>query len=52
MSVKQNAHYFALEYPQAYTAVEQAFYVDDGLTGADSVEEAQELHKQLQEFFF
>ena len=51
MSVKQNALDFALEYPQAVTAVEKSFYVDDGLTGADSVEEALQLQKQLQELF-
>ena len=28
-----------------------SFYVDDGLTGADSVEEAVELQKQLQDLF-
>ena len=50
MSVKQNALDFSLEYPQAVTAVEKS-YVDDGLTGADSVEEALQLQKQLQELF-
>ena len=49
MSIKQNALDFALEYPQAVSAVEKSFYVDDGLTGADSVEEAIQLQKQLQE---
>ena len=51
MSIKQNALDFALEYPQAVSAVEKSFYVDDGLTGADSVEEAIQLQKQLQELF-
>ena len=51
MSVKQNALDFALEYPQAVEAVEKTFYVDDGLTGADSVEEATELQGQLQDLF-
>ena len=50
MAVKQNALDFALEYPQAVTAVEKS-YVDDGLTGADSIEEAIQLQKQLQELF-
>ena len=50
MSIKQNALDIALEYPQAVSAVEKSFYVDDGLTGADSVEEAIQLQKQLQEF--
>ena len=43
MSVKQNAIDFALEYPQSVNAVEKSFYVDDDLTGADSIEEAIEL---------
>ena len=40
MAVKQNAFDLVLQYPLAATAVEQSFYVDDVLTGADSVEEA------------
>ena len=51
MCVKQNALDFSLQYPQAVSAVENSFYVDDGLTGADSIEEAILLHKQLQELF-
>ena len=51
MPVKQNAQDFALEYPQAASAVKTSFYVDDGLTGADSVKEAIQLQGQLQELF-
>ena len=51
MAVKQNALELADEYPLAAKAVEQAFYVDDGLTGTDSVEEAIELQQQLQQLF-
>ena len=51
MSVKQNALDFALQYPQAAIAVEKSFYVDDGLTGANSIEEAVELQMELQELF-
>ena len=51
MSIKQNALDFALEYPQDVSAFEKSFYVDDGLTGAESVEEAIQLQKQLQELF-
>ena len=51
MSVKQNAFDLTLEYPQAAVAVEKSFYVDDGLTGANSIEEAVELQKQLQDLF-
>ena len=47
MSVKQNAIDFAMNYPLAINAVTRAFYVDDGLTGADSTEEAIELQRQL-----
>ena len=42
MSVKQNAADLAHKYPLAARAVE-SFYVDDGLTGADSTEKAVEL---------
>lgn len=51
MSVKQNALDFAVEYPQATQAVEKSFYVDDGLIGADSIDEAIDLQKQLQDLF-
>ena len=37
MSVKQNALEPADRYPPAARAVEEEFYVDDGLTGADSI---------------
>ena len=51
MSVKQNAIDFAMNYPLVIDAVNRAFYVDDGLTGADSTEEAIELQRQLQQLF-
>ena len=51
MCVKQNALDHASAYPLAAQAVEDDFYVDDGLTGADSVEKAIELHVQLQALF-
>ena len=51
MAVKQNAKDFAHQYPLATKAVNESFYVDDGLTGADSVEEAIELQGQLQALF-
>ena len=38
MAVKQNAVDLTLEFPSAAKAVDQSFYVDDGLTGADSVD--------------
>ncbi len=51
MAVKQNADDFALTFPAAAKAVNESFYVDDGLVGADSVEEAILLRHQLQELF-
>ena len=51
MSVKQNALHLSLEYPQAAMAVDKSFYAEDGLTGANSVEEAIELQRQLQDLF-
>lgn len=41
----------SLEFPLAAKAVEDSFYEDDGLTGADSIAEAVELHLQLQSLF-
>ena len=51
MSVKRNAMDHTLEFPEAAKAVETAFYVDDCLTGADSIEEAIDLHHQLLDLF-
>lgn len=51
MCIRQNASDFTLAYPLAAKAVEDSFYVDDGLTGADSSEEAIQLHQQLQSLF-
>ena len=51
MCVRQNALDFASQFPRATRAVEESFYVDDGLTGADSIEEAIELRAQLQNLF-
>ena len=48
MSIKQNALDHGSKYPLAARAVNESFYVDDGLTGADSIDEAIELQKQLQ----
>ena len=51
MAVRQNAVDLAMKYPLAHKAVMESFYVDDGLTGADTPEEAVRLHKELQELF-
>ena len=48
MAVKQNAVDYAMEYPLAAKCVDTSFCVDDVLTGADSVQEATELQRQLQ----
>ena len=47
MCVKQNDLDFASIYPLAAKAVEDSYCVDDGLTGADTIEKANELHVQL-----
>ena len=51
MCVRQNALDLSVDFPLATKAVDGSFYVDDGLTGADSVDQAVELHRQLQELF-
>ncbi len=51
MAVRQNAIEHAEEFPLAASAVFESFYVDDGLVGADSVEGAVNLQRQLQELF-
>ena len=51
MSVKQNSLDFAMECPLAAKTVEESFYVDDGLMGADSLEGAIKLQEELQDLF-
>ena len=51
MCVKQNALNLAHEFPLAAEAVEGSFYVDDGLTGADDIQTAIKLQRELQELF-
>ena len=51
MCVKQNASDFAHKYPIAAKVVDESFYVDDCLIGANSVEEGIELQSQLQNLF-
>ena len=51
MSVKQNATDFAHKYPLAARVVEESFYVDDCLTGANSVEEGIQLQDELQNLY-
>ena len=51
MAVKQNSIDFATEFPIAAKVVDTSFYVDDCLTGANSIEEAIDLHTQLHTLF-
>lgn len=51
MSVAQKAVDLAKEHPHASNVVKESLYMDDCLTGADSVEEAAELQVDLQELF-
>ena len=51
MSVKQNVTYHESQYPKAAKMVYESFYVDDGLVGADSIDEAIRLRKEMQELF-
>ena len=43
MSVKHNSTDYANDYPLAASVVHDSFYVDDGLCGADTLEEATKL---------
>ena len=51
MVVRQNALDYGQVYPKASQAVLESFYVDDGLTGTDSVRDTIQLQIQLQELF-
>ena len=51
MALRQNAIDHKECHPQAYQVVLKSFYVDDGLTGKDSIEEAIKLRRELQELF-
>ena len=51
MAVKQNATDLAVRYPLASEAVHKSFYVDDCLSGADTVSDAIEMQAQLQNMF-
>ena len=51
MAIRQNALDHERSYPQAAQAVLDEFYIDDGLTGEDSITKAIKLQAQLQELF-
>ena len=51
MAVLQNASDHAAQYPLAAQAVKKSFYVDDCLTGEDTIPAAIELQSQLSDLF-
>ena len=51
MALKQNAINHRDSHPKAYQEVIGSFYVDDGLTGADSAVESIKLRAKLQKLF-
>ena len=51
MAVKQNAKDLAMQNLLATKAVSRSFYVDDCLSGADTVSSAMEMQLQLQQLF-
>lgn len=51
MVVKQNALDHSVPFPLAAEAVSKFFYVDDCLSGADTVSDAMEMRSQLQQMF-
>ena len=51
MAVKQNTTEFTATFPRAADVVERSFYVDDCLTGADSIPRAISLRSQLHSLF-
>ena len=51
MAIQMNAQELSQEFPLAAKATQESFYVDDGLTGADTIQEAIQLCIQLQCLF-
>ena len=51
MALKLNALHIQQEYPRAAQAAIDCFYVDDGLVGAYSVDDAIHLREELQRLF-
>jgi len=51
MAVKQNAHNHTLQFPLAAETVDKSLYINDCLSGADSVNDAIELQSQLRGLF-
>ena len=51
MAVKKNAQEFSSTYPLAAKVAQENFYVDDGLSGADGIDQAIHLRMELQQLF-
>ena len=51
MCVKQNAIDHDADYLLAFKVVNESYYVDDGLTEADTVQGAVKLQKEMQSLF-
>ena len=51
MAMKQNAFECEQQFPLAAWVVKESFFMDEGLTGADSVEEAIHTREELQQLF-
>ena len=51
MALKQNAMDYVHRFPLAAEVAQNDFYVDDGLTGADSIRAAISLQRELQDLF-
>ena len=51
MSLKQNAFDYAVQLPQAADVVNKSFYIDDCLTGADSIEEVRRVTERPRRTF-
>ena len=49
MAVKQNAIDFVKEYPKAASSIPISFYVDDGLTGEGSDENATKFQNRVRD---
>ena len=51
MAMRQNAIDHVESHPRAAQVILDSFYVDNSLTGADSIQEAIELREEIQELF-
>ena len=51
MCVHQNAIQVVMKFPEVIKVVKSSFYMDEGLTGADTIDDAVSLQQQLQSAF-